>query len=41
MPHDNNGLSEESYTITRAQKTKIESIYPRDFQLHEWQLGHA
>lgn len=41
MPHDNNGLNEESYLITRAQQMKIENIYPRDFQLHEWQLGHA
>ena len=41
MPHDNYGQSDESYVITRAQKAKIEAIYPRDYQLHEWQLGHA
>jgi len=41
MPHENNGQNDESYEITRAQKAKIETIYPRDYQLHEWQLGHA
>ncbi|MEE8439625.1 MAG: sulfotransferase family 2 domain-containing protein [Micropepsaceae bacterium] len=41
MPHDNTGVSEERFTITRAQQEKIEHIYPRDFQLYEWQLAHA
>jgi hypothetical protein len=41
MPHDNTGVSEERFTITRAQQEKIEKIYPRDFQLYEWQLACA
>nr|TFG54043.1 MAG: hypothetical protein E4H34_03020 [Hyphomicrobiales bacterium] len=41
MPHDNTGQNEEKYAFDRAQRKKIEEIYPRDFQLYEWQLAHA
>ena len=41
MPHDNAGENENHFAITRSQQEKIEKIYPRDFQLYEWQLAHA
>jgi hypothetical protein len=41
LPHDNTGKNENHFAITRSQQEKIEKIYPRDFQLYEWQLAHA
>lgn len=40
FPHRNGG-EEQARAITREQRRKIEQIYPRDFELYEWQLAHG
>ena len=38
MPRINGALTAEHPDVTRAQRHKIETIHPQDFQLYEWQL---
>jgi hypothetical protein len=41
MPRNNFGQSECEVEVTREQRSKIENIYPRDFQLYEWQRARC
>lgn len=41
MPRKNFNRSGTEAEISHAQRRKIEKIYPRDFQLYEWQLARC
>ena len=41
FPHRNCTGEPPPGEITRSQRSRIEQIYPRDFQLYEWQRAHA
>ena len=39
FPHDNRNAKKSADAIKPAERAKIEMLYPRDFQLYEWQLA--
>jgi hypothetical protein len=42
FPHRNRTCrNPATSTLTPAQRTKIEQLYPRDFELYDWQLAQA
>jgi hypothetical protein len=41
FPHDNRGTKKSANAIGPVERAKIEMLYPRDFQLYEWQLAQC